>query len=314
MTPTDKIFEQLKAFEKNGKLAGSWLIVGPKGTGKAALLKKFIAYLLTGQEKEQDFYPDLKWITRSLTEEEKKDVAQTLSAGRELDVPITERAKKAEITIDDIREGIQFLSLTSANQNWRVLVIDSADDMNENAANALLKLLEEPPTSSVIFLISHNLGKLLPTIRSRCRQITVQPLSSAQMREFLIENYPQENADALLPFFEGSIGRIKHFFDCGGMDLYSKILQVFENTANMENIFDLAEKAAKDEKIYTLTKDLRLFCILEQIKAEKLPENKRKAYITYWDETNKLFQDAQSLYLDKKAVIIEVLLKAGNLK
>ena len=314
MISTDKIFEQLKSLEKSGKLAGSWLIVGPKGTGKADLLKRFIAYLLTGDETPRDFYADLKWISRSLTDDEKKDVVQTLSSGRELDVPLSERARKAEITIDDIREGISFLGLTSANQNWRVLVIDTADDMNENAANALLKLLEEPPPHSVIFLISNNLGKLLPTIRSRCRQITLQPLSDAQMKAFIMENYPDAQVDYLLPFFEGSMGKAKEFFENDGVDLYAKMLQAIENPSNVEDIFSLAEKGAKNDRVYNLIKDLLQFYILEQVKSETITNERRNALLSFWDEANKLFYDTQNLYLDKKSVIIEVLLKAGKIK
>ena len=314
MISTDKVFEQLKSFEKSGKLAGSWLVTGPKGTGKAALLKRFIAYLLTGEERQRDFYADLKWISRSLTEEEKKNVAQALSSGRELDVSMEDRAKKSEITIDDIRDGISFLSLTSANENWRVLVIDTADDMNENAANALLKLLEEPPPHSVIFLISNNLGKLLPTIRSRCRQITLQPLSNVQMKTFIMENYPEANVDSLLPFFEGSIGKTKEFFENDGVNLYAQVLQLIENPSNIEDIFALADKVAKNEQMYALLKDLLLFCILQQVKNQNTPETKRNALIKFWDEINKLFYDTQNLYLDKKSVIIEILLKAGKIK
>ena len=314
MIPADKVFEQLKSIKESGKLAGSWLIVGPKGTGKAALLRRFIAYLLTGSEQELDFYPDLKWICRSLTEEEKKDVAQALSSGKQIDLSMSDRAKKSEITIDDIRDGIQFLGLTSANQNWRVLVIDPADEMNENAANALLKLLEEPPAHSVIFLISHNLGKLLPTIRSRCRQITLQPLSTAQIKSYIAENYADANVETLLPFFEGSVGKVKSFFENNGVDIYQKILQAVENPSDFENIFSLSDLAAKNESIYNLVKELLLFWALEKVKSENISERARQDCIAFWDKMTKLFQDAQNLYLDKKSVIMEALLKAGKIK
>lgn len=312
--PADKSFEQLKQILASGKLAGSWLITGPFGVGKSTMVRRFVSYLLTGDETPLDFHGDLKWIERDYTEEEKKDIIQTLNSGRALD-PDSEqsRAKKAEITIDDIRSGIQFLSLTSANQNWRVMVIDSADDMNENAANALLKLLEEPPAHTVIFLISHNMGKLLPTIRSRCRQIMVSPLSDPLMKGFILEHYPQaQNIDVLLSFFDGSIGKCKNFFENNGVEVYQKMLQFSENPlTQIGAIMDFADKVAKDEKLYALVKDLLLFLLFSLAKDPNIDKDKRDQYLDQWSQINALLKDMENLYLDKKSVIAQVFLKLG---
>ena len=316
LMPTDKSFEQLKQIFQSGKLAGSWLITGPYGVGKSTLLRRFVAYLLTGEENPIDFHSDLKWIERDFTEEEKKDIIQTLNAGRALDVDAADRAKKSEITIDDIRSGIQFLSLTSANQNWRVLVIDSADEMNENAANALLKLLEEPPAHTVIFLTSHNMGKLLPTIRSRCRQIMVSPLDNVQMRAFILENYPDvSDVNVLLPFFDGSIGKCVNFFENNGLEVYQKIQTFSQNTiSQVVPIMDFADKVAKDEKIYDLMKDLLLFHLLSLVEDAGTDDLSRNFYLQQWSDINTLLKDMENLYLDKKSVITQIFLKLGMKK
>ncbi len=314
--PADKSFNQLKQVLDSGKLAGSWLITGPFGVGKSTLLRRFTSFLLTGKEENIDFHPDLKWIERDYTEEEKKDIIQTLNSGRALEVDGADRAKKSEITIDNIRSGIQFLSLTSANQNWRVLVIDSADEMNENAANALLKLLEEPPAHTVIFLVSHNMGKLLPTIRSRCRQVMVSPLTDVQMKGFILDNYPDaENVDLLLPFFDGSIGKCVEFFESNGSETYRKILLFTQDYINqIPAIMDFADKAAKDESLYNLLKDLLLFYLLSELKNPSSETKVRDFYLAQWADVSNLFKDTENLYLDKKSVITQIFLRLGMKK
>lgn len=314
LSTQEKTYAELKSFADNGKIAGSWLITGPFGVGKSTLVRTFCGYLLTGKSEPIDFHADLKWIERDYTEDEKKEIIQTLNAGREL-LDDADRARKSEIAIDDIRAGIQFLALTSANKNWRILVIDSADEMNENAANALLKLLEEPPEHSIIFLISHNMGKLLPTIRSRCRQVKLAPLSDVQMKAFIMENYPScENMNALLGFFNGSIGKCVQFFEANGEDIYQKMMQIASSTQPIGQAYALAEAAAKDDTFYTLVKDLLQFYLLERIKQENENAALRQRVFDLWSASFELLRATEAVNLDKKSTLFEILLKLGELK
>ncbi len=97
---------------------------------------------------------------------------------------------RGEIVVDDAREIGAFLRLTAAEGGWRVVVVDGADEMNRNAANSLLKILEEPPRQTLLILVAHSPGKLLPTIRSRCRQVPLAPLPAATVRDLLARYCP----------------------------------------------------------------------------------------------------------------------------
>lgn len=156
-----------------GKLAHGWIISGPRGIGKATLAYRFARSLLAG-EHPADLRPGHPvWLR--------------MAAGSHADLLVIEplyNARKEEfardITVTQAREIEKFLSLTPGEGQWRVVIIDPADALNANAANAILKILEEPPPQAILLLISHNPGRLLPTIRSRCRQLRLSPLNYEQ--------------------------------------------------------------------------------------------------------------------------------------
>jgi DNA polymerase III subunit delta' len=134
---------------------------------------------------------------------------------------------RSEIIVDDVRAAINFLHLTPAESAWRVLVVDCADELNRNAANALLKILEEPRPRSVLILVCHAPGRLLPTIRSRCRKLAVTPLATPILREAISRMRPDlDPSDLALAaeLAEGSIGRALDLAgENGGLELFRGI-------------------------------------------------------------------------------------------
>src|SRR5207249_3413997 len=117
------------------------------------------------------------------------------------------RRLRGEIVVGDTREIAAFLRLTPAEGGWRVVVVDGADEMNRNAANALLKILEEPPRRALLLLVAHSPGKLLPTIRSRCRRLPLAPLPAAIVFRLLARyrpDLPEAEAAALTALCAGS--------------------------------------------------------------------------------------------------------------
>lgn len=168
-----------------GRLHHAMLLAGPRGIGKATLAFHVARHLLA--------FPDPKTAPsefRPAASDEQlfRQVAQgSHPALLHLTRPVNERSKgfKTVITVDEVRRIARFLSMTAHDGAYRVVIVDAADDMNINAANALLKNLEEPPQRTLFILISHSPGRLLPTIRSRCQLTRMRPLDQAELIETL---------------------------------------------------------------------------------------------------------------------------------
>jgi DNA polymerase-3 subunit delta' len=169
-----------------------------------------------------------------LTVAPESGVFRRVAAGGHADLLTVERAfdlrrkrLRSEIVVDDVREIATFLHLTAAEGGWRVVIVDGADAMNRNAANALLKILEEPPRRALLLLVAHSPGRLLPTIRSRCRQMKLSPLPTATVRALLGRYCPDLDdaaAAAITDLAEGSIGRALELTASGGVELYQTIV------------------------------------------------------------------------------------------
>src|SRR5436305_3181142 len=171
------------------RLPHALLLTGPRGIGKATLafrLARFVLARSTG-ELEPGLFGDV--AGEGLAVPPDSGVFRRVASGGHADLLTVERAYdprrrrlRGEIVVDDVRAIASFLRLTPAEGGWRVVIVDGADEMNRNAANSLLKILEEPPRRAVLLLVAHSPGRLLPTIRSRCRRFPLTPLPPTTVR------------------------------------------------------------------------------------------------------------------------------------
>ena len=151
---------------------------------------------------------------------------------------------KSAISIDQIRKMKEFFSLSQTEYNWRIAIIDSADEMNESSSNAILKLLEEPPNKSIIILISHNYYSLKSTIISRCQKITLKPLTEKEMGEFLSKEVDnQEEINLITSLSEGIPSLALNLTNEETLNTYKRLIDLVSNTENstQSQIFDLIE-------------------------------------------------------------------------
>ncbi|MEK7246726.1 MAG: DNA polymerase III subunit delta', partial [Pseudomonadota bacterium] len=147
--------------------------------------------------------------------------------------------RRAGIVVADVRGVGHFLSLTPAEGGWRVVVVDSADEMNRNAANAILKVLEEPPAKAILLLVSHNPGALLATIRSRCQRLVLKPLAEADAVRVLGPLLPSLSAAEVVELArlaEGSPGRALELADEDGLALQRELGELLAALPDLDGV------------------------------------------------------------------------------
>jgi DNA polymerase-3 subunit delta' len=166
---------------RGGKLHHAWILGGPKGIGKATLAYRAARFVLRHPHPGE-----VPADTADLTVDPADPVARRITSLGHADLLVLRRPwdhktkqLKTVLSVDEVRRASGFFSRTAGEGGWRVCIVDAADEMNVNAANALLKILEEPPARCLFLLVTHVPGRLLPTIRSRCRRLDLQPLDPA---------------------------------------------------------------------------------------------------------------------------------------
>src|SRR6202142_1949411 len=184
--------EMLSAY-REGRLAHAWLIRGREGIGKGTLAWRFSRFVLANPD------PAAKAVreARNLNVEPTHQAARLLAGLAHPDFALIRRegqpASKrlaTEISVEGVRQGLQVFQLSAAFGGWRVAIIDSAEDLNRNSANALLKMVEEPPQRSLILIVAHRPGQVLATIRSRCRRLRLDPLTEDEIVEAAVSLGP----------------------------------------------------------------------------------------------------------------------------
>lgn len=217
------------------KLPHAWMICGPRGIGKATLAYRFARYVLTASDVPAG---------AGLAVAPDHPVFHRVAAQSHADLSVVERSwderskrMREEIVVADVRRLSEFFSRKPAEGAWRVAVVDAADEMNRNAANALLKTLEEPPLRSLILLVTHAPGRLLPTIRSRCCKLVLKPLTEEALVSLLGAQHPDFDDDhrrAVARLAEGSPGRALHLARQGGLVFLGELIEQLASLPDLD--------------------------------------------------------------------------------
>ncbi|MCQ0970590.1 DNA polymerase III subunit delta' [Paracoccus sp. TK19116] len=226
----------------SGRLHHAWLLTGPRGVGKATLAWAIARWLLSESG------------TRDLTASEDAPEVRRLRALSEPRLSLIRRPwddkagrLRAEITVEEVRRLLSFFHMSAAEGGRRIAIVDAADEMNTSAANALLKMLEEPPKDALILLVAHQPARLLPTIRSRCRELRLTPLAPGDMETVLSGIGAEGDAEKLSALAGGSVGEALRLVGQDGLTHYQRIVDLFATLPQMDRVAAaaLADAAGK---------------------------------------------------------------------
>lgn len=314
----------------SGRMHHGWLLAGPKGIGKATLAYRVARAALAEPAQRS---PDALSIAADTTAS--RQVAALSHPGLLLlRRPYDDKGKRfaASIPIDEVRRLRSFLGHRSADASWRVVIVDEANELNVNAANALLKSLEEPPERTIFLLVSSAPGRLLPTIRSRCRVLNLHPLASEDLRRAAAQALEAAGKDvpgdadwpALERLAEGSAGRLLGLWDAGGLDLNARIEKLLASLPKIDwrgvhALSDELQPVAAQPR-FELFFELLLNAVARLVRAQATGEGPAQekelaarligpgrlaTFAALWERVGRERGEAMALNLDRKTLIIQ---------
>jgi DNA polymerase-3 subunit delta' len=295
------------------RLPHAILIGGPEGIGKATLAYRIARFVLanskeagtspTGLAVPEDHpvnrqilalaHPDLLVLRRLMNEDTKKP--------------------RTEIRVDDVRRTVTFFGSTSAYGGYRVCIVDSAEELNRNGANALLKVLEEPPPLSLLIIVSHSPGRLLPTIRSRCRKLMLRSLTEADVRKALQDIAavnPDLPLDQIGEAAKASGGSVSHALEL----LLGESLEVRNLTAGLlqrlpavdaEGLHALSDRIRRNEELTIFAETVGDW-LADAATATAEPPARLARLAEAWEKVRRAAVEAEIYNLDRKPLVFQV--------
>lgn len=328
----DEAERQFISAVQQDRVAHGWLLTGPRGIGKATLAYRIARFLLGRHHEKLDLFgappqdmavaPDDKTFAR-------------VAAGAHPDLIVLQREVSpttgrlsAHITVDQVRRLAERFTMTSGSGGWRIAIVDGCEDMNVSAANALLKLLEEPPPRSLILLVSHAPGRLLATIRSRCRRLALRPLSADVVARVISQHRPDlapETLHGLAQLADGSPGRALALAAVDGLEVYAGIQTVLGALPKVDygRVHELSDRLSRrgQEAAYEAWMELFGLALTRLVRSSAAPAPEggdsieRKTgqhlvqlapldrWVELWEKVSALAARAESVNLDRKQVV-----------
>ncbi|MEW9304338.1 DNA polymerase III subunit delta' [Labrys neptuniae] len=312
----DRAEQALLSAYRSGRIHHAWLLGGPEGVGKATLAYRMAKFVLTHPDPHQ------------LGEATSLSVAAGATAARQIvsqshvDLAVLRRLPNdktkgfySNIRVDDVRSVVRFLGSTAGAGGWRIAIIDSAEDLAREGANALLKVLEEPPPRVLFLIISHQPARLLPTIRSRCRLLTLDPLGDADVLKAAAQarpDLPEETLAAGAALAQGSVRRALALADGEGVSLHRSLTDLLAklpriDVAAAHALADRCANKAGDENFALLLDFLDEWLHQRLLAARGEPVARLARWAEVWEKARHAARDVEAYNLDRKPFVLATL-------
>jgi DNA polymerase-3 subunit delta' len=300
---------------KSGRIQHAWLIGGPQGVGKATLAYRMARFVLS----HRDPHSANVQLADTLFVDPSDHAARLIASGAHGGLLTLERTLNEKgvlrtvITVDETRETISFFGSTAAAEGWRVCIVDTVDELNPNAANALLKILEEPPHQSLFLLISHAPARVLATIQSRCRKLPLRPLSpedvirGAAKAAGLAPDEPTLAAAAAAS--EGSVARALVLLGGDAIKLHQRTAELLANLPQVDprqlhalgDALGTSDRAALSAFVDSIERWIAERLRIEGQTNTNLPRLARLAEV--WEKIARAARDTQDYNLERKPLV-----------
>ncbi|ESR22486.1 DNA polymerase III delta prime subunit [Lutibaculum baratangense AMV1] len=295
------------------RLHHAWLLDGPEGVGKATLAYRFARFLLAHPRPED---PEIHAAT-DLSVSPDAPVARQVSSRVHPNLFVLERPRDDKgkptatvIPVDQVRRLGQFLGGTAGGEGWRIVIVDAADDLNRASANALLKMLEEPPGDTIFLVVAHQAGRLLPTIRSRCRRLRLNPLTDEAMRAALPD--VEGDLDRLVALSNGSPGRARRLVEQEEDGMLGQLTAILDGLPRTQprQILGFAERyGRRDREAFLLARGIVLDWIAGRVRRraeEGASAGALAPWSEVWEKVEHAFAQAEILNLDRTQTFLGV--------